>query len=131
MDKNLLKNNPTKVYHYFWLIFIIIIISSILLLSISESPFLTKKTYAHSIPISQTPSHDSILKKEELPSKVVIDFSERPIPGVSTIQVLNEKNERVDKGNFVIRKEQGFPVWSKYRFQCPSRAGYRKSLWTD
>ena len=102
MDKNLLKNNPTKVYHYFWLIFIIIIISSILLLSISESPFLTKKTYAHSIPISQTPSHDSILKKEELPSKVVIDFSERPIPAVSTIQVLNEKNERVDNGNFVI-----------------------------
>ena len=98
----MLKNNPTKVYHYFWLIFIIIIISSILLLSISESPFLTKKTYAHSIPISQTPSHDSILKKEELPSKVVIDFSERPIPAVSTIQVLNEKNERVDNGNFVI-----------------------------
>jgi methionine-rich copper-binding protein CopC len=102
VDKNLLKNKPTRVYHYFWLIFIIIIISSILLLSISESPFLSKKTYAHSIPISQIPSHDSILKKEELPSKVIIDFSERPIPAVSTIQVLNDKNERVDKGNFVI-----------------------------
>lgn len=96
------KKNPTKVSHCFWLIFIIIIISSILLLSISELPFLSKKVYAHSIPISQTPSHDSILKKEDLPSKVVIDFSERPIPGVSTIQVLNEKNERVDNGNFVI-----------------------------
>jgi putative copper export protein/methionine-rich copper-binding protein CopC len=98
-----LHKKNSKVYHCFWLIFIIIIIiSSILLLSISELPFLPKKAYAHSIPISQTPSHDSILNKEELPSKVVIDFSERPIPGVSTIQVLNEKNERVDNGNFVI-----------------------------
>lgn len=52
--------------------------------------------------MSQTPAHDSILKKEELPSKVIIDFSERPVPGISTIQVLNEKNERVDNGNFVI-----------------------------
>jgi copper transport protein len=98
-----LHKKNSKVYRCFWLIFIIIIIiSSILFLSISELSFLSKKAYAHSIPISQTPSHDSILKKEELPSKVVIDFSERPIPGVSTLQVLNEKNERVDNGNFVI-----------------------------
>jgi putative copper export protein/methionine-rich copper-binding protein CopC len=95
------KNNPNKVNH-FWIIFILIISGSILLLSISDLHFLSKKAYAHSLPISQTPSHDSILKKEELPSKVVIDFSERPVPGVSTIQVVNEKNERVDNGNFVI-----------------------------
>ena len=95
------KNNPNKINH-FWIIFILIISFTFLLLSISDLYFISKKAYAHSLPISQTPSHDSILKKEELPSKVVIDFSERPIPGVSTIQVLNEKNERVDNGNFVI-----------------------------
>ena len=59
--------------------------------------------YAHSLPVSETPAPDSIIKKgEPLPSRITIDFSERPEPSVSTITVLNGKNERVDNGNFVI-----------------------------
>lgn len=59
--------------------------------------------YAHSLPVSETPAPDSIIKKgEPLPSRIIIDFSERPQPLVSTITVLNGKNERVDNGNFVI-----------------------------
>ncbi|MGE5635158.1 MAG: copper resistance CopC/CopD family protein [Deltaproteobacteria bacterium] len=98
------KNNPKNI-NYTCIIFIFILSCSLLFLlltSISDSSFLWNKAYAHSLPVSQTPAHDSILKKEELPSKVIIDFSERPVPGISTIQVLNEKNERVDNGNFVI-----------------------------
>ncbi|HET8794012.1 MAG TPA: copper resistance protein CopC [Nitrososphaeraceae archaeon] len=61
-----------------------------------------KNAYAHAIPVNQTPAPDSIIEKDKLPSKVIIDFSERPVPSVSTIQVLNEKNERVDSDDFVI-----------------------------
>lgn len=58
---------------------------------------------AHSLPVTESPAPDSIIKKgEPLPSKVIIDFSERPEPSVSTITVLNEKNVRVDDGNFSI-----------------------------
>ncbi|HJT85114.1 MAG TPA: CopD family protein [Nitrososphaeraceae archaeon] len=63
---------------------------------------MVKNAYAHAIPVNQTPAPDSIIEKDKLPSKVIIDFSERPVPSVSTIQVLNEKNERVDSGDFVI-----------------------------
>ena len=102
--KNLPRNNSTKI-NFICIMFLLIItcsISLLLLFHLFQISFLLKKAYAHSIPISQTPAPDSIFEKEELPSKVVIDFSERPVPSVSTIQVLNEKNERVDNGNFVI-----------------------------
>jgi putative copper export protein/methionine-rich copper-binding protein CopC len=59
--------------------------------------------YAHSLPVTETPASNSIVKKgATLPTKVTIDFSERPDPNVSTIQVLNSKNERIDNGKFVI-----------------------------
>ncbi len=74
----------------------------LLISSISDSSFLLKKAYAHAIPVNETPAPDSIFEKDDLPSKVIIDFSERPVPSISTIQVLNEKNERVDNGDFVI-----------------------------
>lgn len=74
----------------------------LLISSISDSSFLLKNAYAHAIPVNQTPAPDSIFEKDDLPSKVIINFSERPVPSVSTIQVLNEKNERVDNGDFVI-----------------------------
>ena len=61
--------------------------------------------YAHSLPVTESPAPDSIIRKgEPLPSRIVIDFSERPEPAVSTITVLNGKNERVDNGNFVISR---------------------------
>ena len=56
--------------------------------------------YAHSLPVTETPAPNSIVPKgTSLPSKVTIDFSERPSPSVSTIQVLNSKNEPVYNGN--------------------------------
>ncbi|HEY7079406.1 MAG TPA: copper resistance protein CopC, partial [Nitrososphaeraceae archaeon] len=59
--------------------------------------------YAHSLPVTEIPASNSIVEKgAPLPSKVTIDFSERPDPNVSTIQVLNSKNERIDDGKFVI-----------------------------
>ncbi|MGB0027121.1 MAG: hypothetical protein WBP64_09800, partial [Nitrososphaeraceae archaeon] len=57
--------------------------------------------YAHSLPVTETPGPNSIINKgAPLPSKITIDFSERPDPNVSTIQVLNSKNERMDNGKF-------------------------------
>ena len=65
--------------------------------------YLGNLAFAHSLPVTQFPAPDSIIKKgEPLPSKVIIDFSERPDPTVSTITILNEKNERVDNGDFTI-----------------------------
>ena len=59
--------------------------------------------YAHSLPVTETPAPNSIVPKgTSLPSKVTIDFSERPSPTVSTIQVLNSKNEPVNNGDFKI-----------------------------
>ena len=103
--KNLSSNNPIKInFVYIMFLFIMICSISIFLLisSTSDSFFLLKKAYAHAIPVNQTPAPDSIFEKDKLPSKVIINFSERPVPRVSTIEVLNEKNERIDNGNFVI-----------------------------
>ena len=103
--KNLSRNNSTKI-NFIYIMFLFIITCSIslflLISSISDSSFLLKNAYAHAIPVNETPAPDSIFEKDDLPSKVIIDFSERPVPSVSTIQVLNEKNERVDNGDFVI-----------------------------
>ena len=59
--------------------------------------------YAHSLPVTETPTPNSIVPKgTSLPSTVTIDFSERPSPSVSTIQVLNSKNEPMNNGDFKI-----------------------------
>jgi copper transport protein len=81
----------------------ILIVGVIILYSTSGMLSLWEIVYAHSLPVTKSPAPDSIIKKgDPLPSKVVIDFSERPEPAVSTITVLNGRNERVDNGNFVI-----------------------------
>jgi len=48
----------------------------LLISSISDSSFLLKNAYAHAIPVNQTPAPDSIFEKDDLPSKVIINFSE-------------------------------------------------------
>lgn len=84
-------------------ILFIFIIGVIIIYSTSGMPSQWEVAYAHSLPVAETPAPDSIIRKgEPLPSRIVIDFSERPLPAVSTITVLNGKNERVDNGNFVI-----------------------------
>ncbi|HET7644453.1 MAG TPA: hypothetical protein VFK40_13175, partial [Nitrososphaeraceae archaeon] len=102
--KNLSRNNFTKINFVYVMFFLIIICSMFLFLLVSSNSdsSLVKNAYAHAIPVNQTPAPDSIIEKDKLPSKVIIDFSERPVPSVSTIQVLNEKNERVDSDDFVI-----------------------------
>ncbi len=64
--------------------------------------------YAHSLPVTETPAANSIVAKgTPLPSKLTIDFSERPSPAVSSIQVLNSKNEPVNNGDFKIIGDGG------------------------
>ena len=79
------------------------LIVTVFLLSFINSSNYLNYVYAHSLPVTETPASNSIIKKgSPLPSKVIIDFSERPDPNVSTIQVLNSKNERIDNGKFTI-----------------------------
>jgi putative copper export protein/methionine-rich copper-binding protein CopC len=59
--------------------------------------------YAHSLPVTENPAPNSIIPKGvPLPSSLTVDFSERPSPSVSTIQVLNSNNEPVSNGDFKI-----------------------------
>ena len=95
-DKNVSKMN--KIF-----IAILLVLSSIIIITAFTGMSRLNIAYAHSLPVTEIPAANSIIKKgEPLPSKVVIDFSERPDPNVSTMQVLNSRNERVDDGNFVI-----------------------------
>ena len=64
--------------------------------------------YAHSLPVTESPAANSILPKgAALPSKLTIDFSERPSPTVSSIQVINSKNEVVNNGDFKVIGDGG------------------------
>jgi copper transport protein len=95
------KNNAIK----FNVIFVIVF-TTLFAITISTTSMLSDDSniaHAHSFPVTEVPAANSIIPKGvALPSQVVIDFSERPDPNVSTIQVTNSRNERVDKGDFVI-----------------------------
>ena len=81
----------------------ILIIGVVVIYSTSGMLCQWEVAYAHSLPVTEYPAPDSIIRKgEPLPPRIVIDFSERPQPAVSTITVINGKNERVDYENFVI-----------------------------
>jgi methionine-rich copper-binding protein CopC len=61
--------------------------------------------YGHANPVSYSPAANSVITSEQdgsLPDKVVILFSERPEPKVSSIHVTNSKNERTDNNDFKI-----------------------------
>jgi copper transport protein len=92
-DQKFLKNN-----------YILTALSIILGVIVSSGIILLPDyAYAHSLPVTENPARNSIIPKgAPLPSKLTIDFSERPSPTVSSIQVLNSKNEPVNTGNFVI-----------------------------
>jgi putative copper export protein/methionine-rich copper-binding protein CopC len=63
--------------------------------------------YGHATPVTYLPEPNSIIgKNQSLPSKVIISFSERPDPMVSSIQVLNSDNQRVDNNDFKITGQQ-------------------------
>ena len=80
-------------------IIVIILISTVLPVGLSVINY----AFAHSLPVTENPAPNFIIPKgAPLPSKLTIDFSERPSPSVSTIQVLNSKNEPVNNGDFKI-----------------------------
>ncbi|MFZ0223282.1 MAG: hypothetical protein WAM42_16490, partial [Candidatus Nitrosopolaris sp.] len=94
-NKKIPKNNYT----------LIAIFSIVLAIMISglTGVSLSHYAYAHSLPVTETPAANSIVPKgTPLPSKLTIDFSERPSPTVSSIEVLNSKNEPVNNGDFKI-----------------------------
>ncbi|MFZ0510751.1 MAG: CopD family protein [Candidatus Nitrosopolaris sp.] len=99
-NKKIPKNNYT----------LIAIFSIVLAIMISglTGVSLSHYAYAHSLPETETPAANSIVPKgTPLPSKLTIDFSERPSPTVSSIEVLNSKNEPVNNGDFKIIGDGG------------------------
>ena len=89
---------------------LIAILSIVLALMISGLLGVSISHYAcaHSLPVTETPAANSIVPKgTPLPSKLTIDFSERPSPTVSSIQVLNSNNEPVNNGDFKIIGDGG------------------------
>jgi methionine-rich copper-binding protein CopC len=98
-NKKPLKNNNNSIFFAASITILIILAFSL----ISGTLPLPNYAYAHSLPVTETPAPNSIIKKgEPSPSKIIIDFSERPDPKVSTMQVLNSKNQRVDNNDFTI-----------------------------
>ena len=100
------KKIPKNNYHFIVILSIIasVLISTGLTVVLSISHY----AYAHSLPVTETPAANSIVPKgTALPSKLTIDFSERPSPTVSSIQVLNSKNEPVNNGDFKIIGDGG------------------------
>jgi len=63
--------------------------------------------YGHALPTTYNPEPNSIINKNHtIPSKITISFSERPDPKVSSIEVLNSHNQRVDNNDFKITGQQ-------------------------
>src|SRR3954453_17690303 len=59
--------------------------------------------YGHALPTTYNPEPNSIINKNQtIPSKITISFSERPDPKVSSIEVLNSHNKRVNNNDFKI-----------------------------
>ena len=82
---------------------VLFIILGVLVFTVVHAGLTVNNAYAHSLPVTENPAPDSIIPKgAKLPSELTIDFSERPSPSVSTIQVLNSKNEPVNNGDFKI-----------------------------
>ncbi|HXX98627.1 MAG TPA: copper resistance protein CopC, partial [Candidatus Bathyarchaeia archaeon] len=64
--------------------------------------------YAHSLPMTEIPAANSVVPKgAPLPSKIIVDFSERPSPTVSSLTVMNSKNEVVNNGDFKVIGDGG------------------------
>jgi methionine-rich copper-binding protein CopC len=89
---------------------LIIILSTVLAIMITglSGVCIPHYAYAHSLPVTESPSANSIIPKgAALPSKLTIDFSERPSPTVSSLTVINSKNEQVSNGDFKVIGDGG------------------------
>jgi putative copper export protein/methionine-rich copper-binding protein CopC len=89
-------------------LFLSVVIVSLLVVYISLSLQISiHYAYGHALPVSYSPAPNSIINRTDLiPSKVIISFSERPDPKVSSIEVLNSNNQRVDNNDFKITGQQ-------------------------
>ena len=97
-----MSKRKTSINNYF-LISVLFITLGVLVLTGLPSGLTINYVYAHSLPVTENPAPNSVIPKgAALPSKLTIDFSERPSPTVSTIQVLNSQNEPVNNGDFKI-----------------------------
>ncbi len=92
-----------KILNNYLLITSLIVILGVLVFTELPTGLTINYAYAHSLPVTENPAPNSVIPKgAALPSKLTIDFSERPSPTVSTIQVLNSQNEPVNDGDFKI-----------------------------
>jgi putative copper export protein/methionine-rich copper-binding protein CopC len=90
-------------------IFLSVAIISLFMIYISSFliPININYAYGHALPVSYSPEPNSIINRTDMiPSKVTISFSERPDPKVSSIEVLNSNNQRVDNNDFKITGQQ-------------------------
>lgn len=55
--------------------------------------------YGHANPTTYSPTPNQVIKSKTLPDKVTITFTERPELRASSIKVINQNNERVDKND--------------------------------
>src|SRR4051794_14723567 len=68
-----------------------------------DNDYTSHLAYGHALPVTYSPEPNSIINKNQtVPSKITISFSERPDPKVSSIEVLNSNNQRVDYNDFKI-----------------------------
>ena len=79
-NRNVIRNASRESRFYF---LFIIIVGVFILYSVSGMLSHWEVAYAHSLPVTESPAPDSIITKgEPLPSRIVIDYSERPEPAV-------------------------------------------------
>ena len=108
-DKEKMSNKKPKAVSMNLLLYITLMSALFIFLSQSsiQNHNYFPNAYGHALPVTYSPSPNSIIKKNEpLPSKIIISFSERPDPKVSYIQVLDSNNKRVDNNDFKITGQQ-------------------------
>lgn len=101
MSTNFNKNKRSII---FWTSLLVVLVPAFYLcFSLSSVDFGNHYAYGHALPVTYLPPPNSIIAKSQpLPSNVTISFSERPDPKISTIQVLNSNDQRVDNNDFKI-----------------------------
>ena len=55
--------------------------------------------YGHASPTTYSPTPNQVIKSKTLPDKVTITFTERPEIRASSIKVIDQNNERIDKND--------------------------------
>ncbi len=105
---NMLNHKKIPKNNYYLIVVLSIIACVLIATGLPGGLSISHYAYAHSLPVTETPAANSIIPKgTPLPSKLTIDFSERPSPTVSSIQILNSKNEPVNNGDFKIIGDGG------------------------